>query len=98
MISRAIAYAREQALSELLINVSALAGFDPPPLVDRYFLTAKSAEMARGKLRVVLVASAEMIDPAKFGVTLATNLGFVFDIFATETEAVAWLDRLPEVG
>jgi hypothetical protein len=33
-----------------------------------------------------------MIDPAKFGVTVAANRGLVSNVFTTEAEAVAWLD------
>jgi hypothetical protein len=39
-----------------------------------------------------MVARAEMIDPRKFGVTVAANRGLMSDIFTTEAEARAWLD------
>ena len=39
-----------------------------------------------------MVARAEMIDPNKFGVTVAANRGLVSNIFTTETEARAWLN------
>jgi hypothetical protein len=38
-----------------------------------------------------MVARAEMIDPEKFGVTVAANRGLVSNIFTTELEARAWL-------
>jgi hypothetical protein len=33
-----------------------------------------------------------MIDPRKFGVTVARNRGLVSNIFTTEAEARVWLD------
>ena len=50
------------------------------------------AEEARGSLRLVMVARAEMIDPRKFGVTVAANRGLESNIFPTEAEARDWLD------
>jgi hypothetical protein len=38
-----------------------------------------------------MVARAEMIDPEKFGVTVAAMRGLASNIFATEAEARAWL-------
>jgi uncharacterized protein (DUF2384 family) len=32
-----------------------------------------------------------MIDPEKFGVTVAFNLGFASDVFTSEEEALTWL-------
>jgi preprotein translocase subunit YajC len=38
-----------------------------------------------------MVARAEMIDPKKFGVTVAANSGLVGDVFESEEKALAWL-------
>jgi hypothetical protein len=32
-----------------------------------------------------------LIDPARFGVTLARNRGLMLDVFTSEAEALAWL-------
>ena len=41
-----------------------------------------------------MVARAEMIDPQKFGVTVAENLGLITDVFTLQAEALAWLRAL----
>ncbi len=92
LVSTALAYTREQGASELLVNISGLSGFASPSLANRYFLVEKWAAKAAGRVRLALVARAEMIDPYKFGVTTAANRGFASDIFTTEAEALAWLD------
>jgi hypothetical protein len=45
-----------------------------------------------------MVARAEMIDPQKFGVTVAALRGLVSNVFTTEVEARAWLDARPGRG
>jgi len=39
-----------------------------------------------------------MIDPQKFGVTVALNRGLICDVFTTEAEAIAWLDSFGGAG
>jgi hypothetical protein len=94
MVTAAIVFARAQGLSQLLVNATALVGFDSPSLSERYFLAEEWAYAADGTLHVALVVHPEMIDPKKFGVTVARNRGMVADVFAVEVEAVAWLDSL----
>ena len=38
-----------------------------------------------------MVALPEMIDPGRFGITVARNRGFFADVFDSEEEAVEWL-------
>ena len=45
-------------------------------------------------MRVAIVAPPEMIDPEKIGVTVATNIGFVSEVFTSEEEALTWLRLL----
>ena len=40
---------------------------------------------------VALVARSELIDPQKFGATVARNRGFHADVFVSEDLAVTWL-------
>jgi hypothetical protein len=98
MVSMAIAYAREQGVSELVANVSAVAGFSPPDTFARYCLVKQWVATAGGRVRLAVVAGAAMIDPDKFGVTVAANRGLSADIFMTEAEAIAWLDGKPAPG
>jgi hypothetical protein len=92
MVSSAIVYARENAASRLLVNLSALRGFAPPTIVQRYGLAAKWAAAARGRLRLAVVAKDEMIHPQKVGITFAATAGLVSDVFVSEAEALAWLE------
>src|SRR5262249_14585165 len=92
MVAGAIAYARERGASELLANVCGLAGFAAPNLTELYFLAQRYAVATAGRIRVALVDRAERIHPRKFGVTVAVNRGAVLDVFATDAEALTWLD------
>ena len=68
-----------------------MTGFRPPLIADRYFFIREWAEASGHIVRTALVARPEMIDRQKFGVTVAANNGFIADIFASEDEALAWL-------
>jgi len=92
MVSNAIVYARMKGASTLLVNVSALSGLALPNMIERYFLIEKWAAAASRRVRVGVVAPAEMIHPKKFGVAVAANRGLVADIFVSEAEAQVWLD------
>jgi hypothetical protein len=35
-----------------------------------------------------------MIDPQKFGTTVAANFDFTADVFTTEQDAMIWLERV----
>ena len=91
-VRAAIEVARKNGARGLLVDTTALTGFPSPDTFQRFLAAVKWAESAGGRLRLSMVARAEMIDPAKFGVTVAANRGLVSNIFTTETEALAWLD------
>lgn len=93
LVSAAIAYSREQGIDNLMVNITALTGFAPPSLAERYFLIEQWAAVAGGKVRLAMVARAELIDPDKIGVLAAANRGLVGNIFVTENEALNWLDN-----
>ena len=65
--------------------------FDSPDIATRYFFIHEWARAAGGCVFVVLVARPEMIDPQKFGVTVAANAGLTSEVFDSEEEARAWL-------
>ena len=90
LVTSAIAFAREQHIGKLLVVACGLTGFKSPSISDRYHFIREWAETGRG-VRFALVARPEMIDPQKFGVTVAANSGLIADIFASEDEALAWL-------
>jgi hypothetical protein len=94
MISDALAVARQQSVRKILVDVTALRGFPPPTVLQRYRCCQKWANAAGPALRVAVVARSEMIDPGKFGVTVMRNRGTVADIFVSEAEAASWLDSM----
>jgi len=94
MMISAVAFAREQNIRKLLVVVSGLTGFAPPSIVWRYYFMQEVARASGGSVRVAMVARPEMIDPEKFGVTVAANAGLIADIFTSEEEALAWLQGI----
>jgi hypothetical protein len=94
MITAAIAFARAQAIHELLVDTSSLTGFDSPSISQRILFIEKWMRAAGGRVRLALVARPEMIDPQKFGVTAALNRGLIADVFVSEADAVTWLDGI----
>jgi hypothetical protein len=89
----AIAAARMNKVRDLLIDSTALTGFASPDTFQRFLAAVAWADEAKGGVRMALVARPEMIDPNKFGVTVATNRGLVSNVFTTEEEARAWLEN-----
>lgn len=92
MVRAAIAFARSKQARELLVDTTMLIGFPSPNTFQRFLAVVDWAEEARGGLCLAMVARAEMIDPRKFGVTVAANRGLASNIFTTDVEARAWLD------
>ncbi len=93
LVNDALAYSRAHGIRELMVNGIRVTGFEPPSLAERYFLVDKWALTARGAVRMAMVIRPEMIDPQKFGVTVAYNRRLIADVFVEEGEALAWLDK-----
>lgn len=90
IVTSAITLAREQQIHKLLVNTTALTGFKSPTLAARYYFVQEWASAARGGVYFALVTRPEMIDPRKFGITVAANFGLTAEVFTTEDEALAW--------
>jgi hypothetical protein len=93
LVERAIARARAQGLSDLLVDTTRLGGFTPPSVFARYAMATKWVGAAGASLRVAIVARAELIDPQKIGILVLQNRGGSGDVFTSETDALAWLDK-----
>jgi hypothetical protein len=93
LIASAIALAREQQARKLLVVTRGLATTERPTLATRYSMMKQFAEAAKGLVKVAIVTRPAMIDPQKFGVTVAVNSGLALDVFTTEEEALAWLQQ-----
>jgi hypothetical protein len=97
-VRAAIAVARSNQARDLLVDTTALTGFPSPYTFQRFLAVVGWAEEARAGLRLAMVARAEMIDPEKFGVTVAANRGLESNIFTTEVAARDWLDARRGLG
>ena len=93
-ISAAIAEANAQRLSRLMIVITETTGYGVPTLSMRLAMMRAFADAAHGYVRAVIVCRRELIDPHKFGVTMAANFGMTANVFDNEPEAVAWLREL----
>jgi hypothetical protein len=92
MVTVAIEFARAHGVRELIVNVCDLTGFESPSITQRYFFVEKWAIVAGASVRLAMVVRTEMINPQKFGVTVAVNRGLDANVFESEAEAVDWLD------
>ena|SRR5437763_5926424 len=92
-ITDAVRRARAEELSDLLINITAVTGFESPEPAYRRWVVRRWAAAAENRLRVAMVARAEHICPHRTGVVVAAEVGLQANIFETETEALQWLDR-----
>lgn len=91
LMGEGIVYAREQGVQRLLIDTTQTTGIAPPQTIERYQLARHFAEAAQSRVRVAVLTRPELIDPSRFGVTVAQNRGLMADVFANEAEALAWL-------
>jgi hypothetical protein len=91
ILGKAVAFARENKLHNLLLDTRGLTGFDPPEIFERYRLAERLASEGKSAVKVVVVARPEMIHPEKFGMIVARNRGLLANVFATEAESLAWL-------
>jgi hypothetical protein len=91
LIRQGIAQAREQRVSRLMVVVTETTGYHVPSLSMRMSMMRQWADAAGGAIRLVVVCRPEIIDPHKFGVTMAANFGLVANVFETEGDAMAWL-------
>jgi hypothetical protein len=94
MVTDAIAFAREHRIQKLLVNTLNLTGYEPPSLTARYFFVHDWARASGRRVRVALVTRPERIDPQKFGITVAANLGSIAEVFTSEEDALKWLEGL----
>ena len=94
LATAAIKHAREQEQRKLLLDLSGLTGFESPGLGKRYFVVEEWARAAQGYVSMAVVLRPEMIDPQKFGITVAANNSQVVDVFGTREEALEWLRGL----
>lgn len=91
LITSAIASARDEGIRGLMVVLPESVGFESPRLAARYSFIHAWALAAGGLVRVAMVVPVNLIDPQKFGVTVAANIGMTANVFAAKTEALSWL-------
>ena len=91
LVGAAIAAARRNRVRALLVNTTALTGFPSPDTFERFLAAVEWAQEAKGRVRLAMVARAELIHPQKMGVLVAANRGLLSNIFTSESDARAWL-------
>lgn len=91
LVSIAITYARQQSIPRLLVDTTGLTGIDPPTTLERFVLGGQFARAAQGEVKTAFVARQDLIDPKKFGLTVARNRGMIAEVFTDLNEAIAWL-------
>jgi hypothetical protein len=87
----AIRHARDENLSDIVVNIHGISGIDTVTTFMRYELAVQLAQNA-GNLRVALVVPETLMDPQKFAMLMAQNRGVNADVFTRETDALEWLD------
>jgi hypothetical protein len=91
MVTDAIVAAREASVGKLLVDIRGLTGLEPPGLGRRYLFVNEWARAAQSSVIIALVAERRMVDPNKYGVTVAHHAGLLADVFTTEEAALTWL-------
>lgn len=91
LLIESVIHSRNHAIGKLLIDTRGLHGFSSPSAYDRFFLSVQLAYEAAGLIKIAFVARPELIDPQKFGITVARNRGLQADVFTSGSEALAWL-------
>ncbi len=91
MVTDAISCARAEGARRLLVVLTEVSGMTPPQLTRRYEFIREWARASGGLVRVAIVTTAEMIDPERFGVTVAANAGMTGNVFVDEKAALEWL-------
>lgn len=91
LVTDAISHVRASGMSRLMVVLTGVAGVTSPGLTTRYEFIREWARASGGMVKLVLVIHEEMIDPDRFGVTVAANAGMVTGVFAEEAEALEWL-------
>ena len=91
LVTAAILRSRELGIGKLLVDVTTVTGFGPPSLAARHWFMGEWAKAARAHVRLAMVVRSEFLDPDRFCVIRAANLGLAYNLFDNEQRAFAWL-------
>jgi hypothetical protein len=87
---------RRAGVQKLLVVSTDMRNVSYPSLVDRFLMVEEWAHAGQGEVAVALVVPARYIDPGKFGVKVARDLGLTLDVCDSEADALGWLARQPD--
>ena len=93
MVGSALEATRAAHLRKVLVVLTSLSGLRIPDTFERFECAVRWAEKADWRIRMAVAAKPELIDPDRFGVTVARNRGLEANVFSTEAEALHWLMR-----
>jgi len=91
LVSSALIFARDQNIRLLLIDATGLSGFPSPSVADRYWIVRQWAADSKNRVEVAFALQRHLIDPDRFGIQVAVNLGMRADVFDSRAEALTWL-------
>lgn len=91
LVFHGISFTASRQIARLLIDSTSLAGFPSPTILQRFQMAERWAAAACPGLRLAVVARPELIDPSRFGVTVARNRGLFANVFPSMPEAIEWL-------
>jgi hypothetical protein len=95
LFEKAFDIASREGLKAVLIDGRDVKGV-PPTTLERYTFGVHVAELQLDKgrcIRLAVVANEPIVDPRRFGETVARNRGATIRVFTDIDEAIAWLDR-----
>ena len=81
-----------------MVVATGLTGFESPDVVARYFGMRDWVDAAQGQVCVAMVAQSEIIDFEKIGAIAGQNVGFRFNVFTSEEDALVWLKSAQPVA
>ena len=90
--------AEREGMPGVLIDIRDLGG-DPPTLMERFEQSNQVAEMqvnSGKRIGIVIVGREPMIDPERFGETVALNRGATGGVFTDLNAAVAWIEKFAD--
>jgi hypothetical protein len=96
MLTTTLAQARDAEVTDVLLNITALSGFESPGSAYRRWVARRWAKALGPDIRLALVARHEHICPEKTGLLIAAEEGVHAHICESEAEALIWLDASKE--
>jgi len=94
LFDQALNIAAESGLQAVLVDISDVEG--EPNTAERFEVGAQFAELQLSKDTIVAIAvmgKEPMIDPERFGETVALNRCAVGKVFTDLDEAISWLEQ-----